>query len=295
MGEFLFSDMEPSIIPEVDEDHPLRLPGAESGPDFETWGRPLVVACGAGVNSTAVLVGLEERGIRPDLILFADTGGEKPETYAFLVELRRWIVEVDFPELVVVRNDGMHGTLEQECQTNGVLPSKAYGYAGCSDKYKARPQKKYLKTWQPALDCWEAGEKVWRAIGYHAGEPHRAVKFEDDLFRYWHPLIAWNWDQNDCTEAIKRAGLPIPPKSACFYCPSSTKREVFWLQQHHPDLFARAVAMERNAAGYNERCKGLGRRFSWEGLVSLPLLDAANLPDPPAPPCMCDDGGCDDE
>lgn len=46
--------------------------------------QPLVVAYGMGVDSTAVLVGLQQRGIRPDLILFADTGDEKPATYAYL-------------------------------------------------------------------------------------------------------------------------------------------------------------------------------------------------------------------
>ena len=40
-----------------------------------------VVSYGAGTNSTAMLIGLHERGERPDLILFADTGGERPETY----------------------------------------------------------------------------------------------------------------------------------------------------------------------------------------------------------------------
>ena len=46
-------------------------------------GAPFSVAYGMGVDSTAMLVGLAERGIRPDAILFADVGGEKPETYAY--------------------------------------------------------------------------------------------------------------------------------------------------------------------------------------------------------------------
>jgi hypothetical protein len=37
---------------------------------------PLVVAYGLGVDSTAMLVEFARRGIRPDLILFADTGGD---------------------------------------------------------------------------------------------------------------------------------------------------------------------------------------------------------------------------
>jgi len=40
-----------------------------------------VVSFGGGTNSTAMLVGMWERGERPDAILFADTGGEKPHTY----------------------------------------------------------------------------------------------------------------------------------------------------------------------------------------------------------------------
>jgi 3'-phosphoadenosine 5'-phosphosulfate sulfotransferase (PAPS reductase)/FAD synthetase len=44
---------------------------------------PLAVAYGAGVDSTALLVGFVRRGVRPAYILFADTGGEKEETLAF--------------------------------------------------------------------------------------------------------------------------------------------------------------------------------------------------------------------
>jgi hypothetical protein len=39
-------------------------------------GRPLSVSYGLGVDSTAVLVGLVQTGIRPDLIMFADVGAE---------------------------------------------------------------------------------------------------------------------------------------------------------------------------------------------------------------------------
>ncbi|MTJ93579.1 MAG: hypothetical protein F8N36_12045 [Desulfovibrio sp.] len=45
---------------------------------------PLVVSYGMGVDSTALLVEMHNRGIRPDLILFADVGSEKHSTYAYL-------------------------------------------------------------------------------------------------------------------------------------------------------------------------------------------------------------------
>lgn len=57
------------------------------------WIAPLVVSYGMGVDSTALLVGLAARGIRPDAILFADTGAERPETYAYLAPFNRWLEE----------------------------------------------------------------------------------------------------------------------------------------------------------------------------------------------------------
>ena len=50
----------------------------------------IVASFGGGVNSTAMLVGLWERGEKVDLILFADTGGEKPHTYAHVMEMSEW-------------------------------------------------------------------------------------------------------------------------------------------------------------------------------------------------------------
>jgi hypothetical protein len=100
---------------------------------------PLVVAYGLGVNSTAMLVEFANRGITPDLILFADTGGEKPETYAYLPIIQRYLKEVDLPEVVTVRYEpkwAVYHTLEGQCLHTGTLPSLAYGGKSCSLKYK---------------------------------------------------------------------------------------------------------------------------------------------------------------
>lgn len=64
---------------------------------------PLVVSFGAGVNSTAMLCGFAERGIRPDAILFADTGGERPETYRFLDTMDVWLAQNGMPNIIRVR------------------------------------------------------------------------------------------------------------------------------------------------------------------------------------------------
>ncbi len=44
---------------------------------------PLVVCWGMGQDSTGMLVGMWERGIKPKLIITADVGSERAETYEF--------------------------------------------------------------------------------------------------------------------------------------------------------------------------------------------------------------------
>src|SRR6185295_7186702 len=106
---------------------------------------------------------------------FADTGSEKDETYAYLPTINAWLRSIGFPEVVVVRYAAQnfkhyppYYTLEQNCLTNGTLPSEAFGFGSCSLKWKAAPQAKWLERWQPAIDCWAAGAKVVRAIGFDA-------------------------------------------------------------------------------------------------------------------------------
>lgn len=210
----------------------------------------IVVSYGGGTNSTAMLVGLWERGERPDLILFADTGGEKPHTYEHLTKMQEWCFGVDFTAIVTVQE---HLTLESDCLTRKTLPPIAFGFKTCSQRFKRRPIERHLKS--------IGATGVQMLIGIDADESHRAKEIEGNRY----PLIEWDWGRHECEEAIKRAGLPQPGKSACFFCPSSKKDEILDLKRNYPDLFARAVAMEDNAELTS--VKGLGRSFSWKEFV----------------------------
>jgi hypothetical protein len=84
-------------------------------------------------------------------------------------------------------------------------------------------------------------------------------------------------DRERCVNVIASAGLPVPMKSACWFCPASKKPEIVWLQEHHLDLLERALAIERNTRGTLKTVKGLGRSYSWEEYLderdNLPLFD----------------------
>ncbi len=160
---------------------------------------PLVLSYGMGVDSTAVLVGWRRRGIRPDLILFADTGSEHRGTYHYRKVVEDWLVAVGFPPLTVVRYRPRHGrytTLVEDCLIKGVLPSLAYGSKACSQKWKVGPQNAYLRGWPPALAAWSHGHRLDHAIGYDAGpkDMRRGGDGADtDLERFIYPLREWGW------------------------------------------------------------------------------------------------------
>lgn len=253
---------------------------------------PVVVAYGAGTNSTAMLVGMQERGERVDLIVFADTGGERPETYAYVKAFSAWLVAHGLPSVTTVRYLPATGdkTLEEECLRVGVLPSAARGLKSCTDKWKIRPSHAYVKAWPPAVDAWSRGAKVVRLIGYDADEPHRAgLSYTDDLYTLRFPLIAWDWGRDECVEAIARAGLPQPGKSSCFFCPNMRDDEIIDLARNHADLFARAGQIEERAAHWRTpNLRGLARQFTFADVV-----DGARRQCRLDMPCGCYDGAAE--
>lgn len=245
---------------------------------------PLVVSYGAGVDSTAMLVGMHQRGERPDVILFADTGAEMPGTYDYLPIIDAWLASVGFPALTIVRNAcprAKHVSIFANCETNETLPGQAFrggqpGGGNCSARWKHEPMDRWL---------YRAGYLArTRCIGYDAGKRDskraakgspEATKHKRDTFRY--PLQEWGWDRERCEREIAAAGLPVPPKSSCYICPAMKPEELRTMARKHPALLRNAIRLEGVArAGRHglRTVKGLGRKFAWgdmareEGLLA---------------------------
>ena len=248
-----------------------------------------ILSFGGGVNSTAMLIGMYERGIPCDLILFADTGGEKPETYTHREEFSMWLVEHGYPAIVTVREE--RWTLEQECLDKHTLPSIVTGMRSCSDKFKMRPQKRYVAELPQAMETWKRGESITRYIGFDAGEPWRVREAESARYVNRFLLVEWGWAREECVAAIERHGLAVPVKSSCFFCSEMQENEIVNLQRDHPELASRAIAMEHNNTAMHS-VKGLKRITSFEAILDfydrqgvLPILNM-----PARIPCMCYDG-----
>jgi hypothetical protein len=261
-----------------------------------------IVSYGGGTNSTAMLIGMAQQDIPIDTILFADTGGEKPETYEYIEMFSHWLQRQGYPKITTVQyhdRDGQRLTLEDECLNSKSLPSLAYGYKKCSQKHKIAPQDKFMNHHPQAVQIWRDGGKVFKYVGYDAGESYRrdhAAIYDrlDKKYEKLYPLIDdWSWEREDCADVIRHAGLPQPEKSACFFCPATKKHEIFELKKRHPNLLQRALEIERNAAQNLYSIKGLGRSFAWHDLIygqKNQMKMCGVFEEEPDTPCECYDG-----
>lgn len=231
----------------------------------------LIVCCGMGRDSLAVLILLKKLKIRPDLIIFADVGNEKPKTYGYLPVLRNWLQTAGFPDLTIVRAERTRDeSLESMCLRLGVFPSLAYRTSHrCSVQWKIEAINKYLKFCEPVINARRQGRLLVRAIGFEAGEIYRARRVDvnsvltvedkksgkfrttafapslDEGYISFFPLIEKQIDFDGVLSLILEEGLSVPVKSACFFCPASKPDEIATLSKEEPHLFFRALVMER--------------------------------------------------
>lgn len=269
----------------------------------------VLVSYGAGTNSTGLLCEMVHRGLpSPHAILFADTGdgltvqpdgrivvkddqsrfGEKPHTYAYVAMFSEWLFERGYPRITVVRNGGKDETLEENCIRRKALPAVAYGFKTCSQRYKIEPQDKWANNDSVCLATWKGGDKVTKIIGYHADEPWRAIASPDPKYTNGYPLIEWGMGNDECAETITAAGLYLPGKSACFFCPNSEGAEVHLLKANYPELADRALFMEANAELTD--IAGLGRNWSWKDCLAQYDMFPESFTQNRAMPCGCYDG-----
>lgn len=123
------------------------------------------------------------------------------------------------------------------------IPSRMLRH--CTDKWKIKPMNKYIQSHYP-------GEDLTVIIGFAYDEMHRANCSIYKNQQAWYPLIEKKMTRRDCIQFIMEQGYPVPPKSGCFYCPFQRINQWKELRSNHPDLWARAIQLEKNGSNYPE-------------------------------------------
>lgn len=193
-----------------------------------------VLSFGGGLNSGALMVLLLKEHEPLDEVVFADTGGEVPETYAFIRTAKAFLKEHNVPFKVLRRPNGRD--LYTTSWNRKVFPSAIWRWS--TRDFKITPIYRYYRT----LD---AHINQYLAITYDEWERMKdsGVPYVTNLY----PMIDRKLKRADCEALIREAGLPVPPKSGCFFCPFNNLERWHWLYEKHPRLFQKAVALEENS------------------------------------------------
>jgi len=265
-----------------------------------------VFSFGGGVQSMAVLVLQAQGRITPyDAFVFANVGedSENPATLAYLETISKPFAAAYGIPLIEVRkltHNKPETLLQHLYRVQRAVPIPIYmqtgapGHRTCTTEFKIN-----------VVDRWIRREGYSHAVigmGISTDEFQRARdtdwhdRHKTKRFGFWkkreYPLIALRLSRQDALAVINAAGLPTPPRSACWFCPfTSTAR---WIERRRtePELFAQAVALEEMINIKRENI-GRDRVYLHRSLRPLDKAVSEQLPlFPDDDGSTCDSGYC---
>lgn len=254
---------------------------------------------GGGVQSTAALVLAAQGRIDYQTFVFANVGedSENPGTITYIEKHAQPYAEahgLTLIELDRIKRDGstetLLGRLTKEGSRSLPIPVRmsngAPGNRSCTADFKIRVVGKWLKAHGAT-----AQNPATVGIGISLDEIHRANTGRQEPYeRIDYPLLNLGLRRTDCRRIITAAGLPVPPKSSCWFCPFHRPETWHEMRRNEPELFEKACDLEELL---NRRRDELGRDHVWLTRFNQPLRKA--IPDGVDLLPMFDesDGNCD--
>lgn len=238
-----------------------------------------IVSYGGGVQSTALLVLAAQSVIDFPVFLFSNVGddSEHPDTITYVRSVAMpYAAEhgIEMHELHRVMRGGTRRTLLQDLSRDSRtinipvrMANGAPGRRACTADYKIKVVSKWLKAHGATED-----DPAVVAIGFSTDEIERSTnRIDIPTERVAYPLLDLGINRGECETIIRRAGLPVPPKSACWFCPFHRPSTWAEMRRDEPELFWRSVELERLL---NRRRDMLGKDHVYFTRFGRPLDEA---------------------
>ena len=194
-----------------------------------------VLSMGGGVQTTAMLIMWRDKY---DYVIFADPGDEMPETYWYI---EQYLKPYAGDKWITVRRPGP--SLYDNCYQKKEVPY--IQHRECTREFKIQPINKMLSKLgatakNPAhIDIGISGDETGR-IG-------KAEKYKVRSRIKHYPLAEQHITRDRCKQIIKDHGWPVPEKSGCYYCGLQPRHMIRKLRYTHPELYRKAMELEKNA------------------------------------------------
>ncbi|GGZ42513.1 phosphoadenosine phosphosulfate reductase [Streptomyces rubiginosohelvolus] len=262
------------------------------------------VSYGGGVQSTALLVLAAQGRVDFRTFLMANVGddSEHPGTLRYLEEYAKPFaadhgIELAVLDRVMVRSGEtrtLYGQLTKEGSRSIPIPVRmsngAPGTRQCTAEFKIKVVGRELKRWGATKQ-----HPATVGVGISLDEIHRANKRRCEPHEeIVYPLLDLGLRRIDCVRIIREAGLPVPPKSSCWFCPFQRPETWHDMRRNEPDLFEKSCQLEELL---NERRDTLGKDHVYLTRFGRPLRQAIPdgvdvLPGFEDTDGLCDSGWC---
>lgn len=237
---------------------------------------------GGGVDTMALLVLLARGEIEADAVLFSNVGedSEDPATLDYVRQVAIPYAEqhnIPFHVLQKTRKDGRQDTILQTIKRPNrsigiparMSGSGAPGNRTCTLNFKVQVCASY---------AWKHGARPKKPatmlIGIALEEFSRArTDSGKSYITLAYPLIDKRLTRQDCIRIIEQEGLPVPPKSSCWFCPYRTLSNWQQMRQQRPVLFWQAVELEQFI---NQKRASIGKDQVWLSGALKPLDKATS-------------------
>lgn len=253
-------------------------------------GRPLgsplrVLSLGWGVQSFT-LAAMSALGELPplDLAIPSDTTHERPATYAFQREWTQWLIAHGVPTIGVRPRHGAPlidkwGAVAipaySRTPRKGKPDKKGQVQRQCTQDWKIKPIRRQVRALMAERGIKVGPGRVEQWIGFSQDEWDRARTSDVQYIVNRHPLLERKMSRADCARWLLGHGLPIPPKSACIWCPYQSLRSWQELKRAGGAPWVEAVAVD---ADIRTRRKKVSVTLYLHP-ARVPLAEAVQIPE----------------
>jgi hypothetical protein len=233
---------------------------------------------GGGVQSMAALC-LAKRGVlHYKYFIFSDVGddSENPGTVKYLNEIAIPYAKNNGLNIVKTNRVNWEGKpqtlMERILRTERSIDIPVRGKTGkpgarkCTGDFKVKP----VANWMRSMGANEVNKGII-GVGISIDEWQRMKPSQLKYITNEYPLVDLEISREDCVRIIQEEGLPVPPKSSCWFC--SFHKISHWvnLKNDDPELFSKVVNFEKFL---QNRCDSLGRNQVYITQFAKPIEQA---------------------